>query len=98
MFGIGLPELFLIGLVALDWAQSSDTAFVSSLVPADIWIEGFGCEIAPEFIAAHAYYSRAGGINDSQLPVWINLEYLSAESYVERSHGLAASVCRTPGS
>ncbi|MBK6595538.1 MAG: elongation factor P maturation arginine rhamnosyltransferase EarP [Burkholderiales bacterium] len=84
------------GVQVLDWAQSSDTAFVSSLVPADIWIEGFGCEIAPEFIAAHAYYSRAGGINDSQLPVWINLEYLSAESYVERSHGLPSPVMHGP--
>jgi|JI10StandDraft_1071094.scaffolds.fasta_scaffold45415_5 uncharacterized repeat protein (TIGR03837 family) len=84
------------GVQVLDWAQSSDTAFVSSLVPADIWIEGFGCEIAPEFIAAHAYYSGAGGINDSQLPVWINLEYLSAESYVERSHGLPSPIMHGP--
>ena len=84
------------GVQVLDLAQSSDTVFLSTLVPADIWIEGFGCEIAPEFIAAHAYSSRAGGINDSQLPVWINLEYLSAESYVERSHGLPSPVMHGP--
>ena len=84
------------GVQVLDLAQSSDTVFLSTLVPADIWIEGFGCEIAPEFIAAHAYSSGAGGINDSQLPVWINLEYLSAESYVERSHGLPSPVMHGP--
>jgi uncharacterized repeat protein (TIGR03837 family) len=50
--------------------------------PGDVVVEAFGCDPAPEFVAAMARAARA--------PVWINLEYLSAEAYVERSHGLAS--------
>jgi len=47
---------------------------------AEVVIEAFGCD-PPE------PYVRAMRAVD---PVWINLEYLSAEDYVERSHGLAS--------
>lgn len=46
----------------------------------DVVIEAFGCDPPPETVAAMAANARP--------PVWINLEYLSAEGYVERSHGL----------
>jgi uncharacterized repeat protein (TIGR03837 family) len=59
----------------------------------DILIEAFGCEIAPEFIAAYAMNTRARG----QKPLWINLEYLSAEPFVERCHGLPSPVMSGPG-
>ncbi|MBI5721075.1 MAG: elongation factor P maturation arginine rhamnosyltransferase EarP [Burkholderiales bacterium] len=45
---------------------------------ADVVVEAFGCDL-PE---ACVHAMRATD------PVWINLEYLSAEPYVERSHGL----------
>jgi len=80
------------GVQVLDWAQSTDASLVASLAPADVWIEAFGCEIATEFIAAYAQSTGAGSQNDSQHPVWINLEYLSAEAYVERSHGLPSPI------
>jgi uncharacterized repeat protein (TIGR03837 family) len=48
--------------------------------PGEVVIEAFGCDPPPERVAAMAASPRP--------PVWINLEYLSAESYVERSHGL----------
>lgn len=57
----------------------------------DVMVEAFGCEIAPEFIASQADKARASGMNNSKTalqPVWINLEYLSAEPYVERCHAL----------
>ena len=41
-------------------------------------IEAFGCEL-PETVVEKML---------ARPPVWINLEYLSAETYVERSHGL----------
>jgi uncharacterized repeat protein (TIGR03837 family) len=44
----------------------------------DVVIEAFGCELPESALLA----MRAAD------PVWINLEYLSAEDYVERSHGL----------
>lgn len=46
----------------------------------DVVIEAFGCD--PPQAVVDAMSARA------QPPVWINLEYLSAEPYVERSHGL----------
>ena len=48
--------------------------------PADVVVEAFGCD--PPAAYVDAMTRRAPP------PVWINLEYLSAEAYVERSHGL----------
>ena len=48
--------------------------------PGDVVIEAFGCELPPAFALRMAQRTPA--------PCWINLEYLSAEAYVERSHGL----------
>jgi uncharacterized repeat protein (TIGR03837 family) len=84
------------GVEARDWASSQDVAALATLEPADVWIEGFGCEIAPEFIAARAIPMPARGQFDVEAPVWINLEYLSAESYVERCHGLPSPVMQGP--
>lgn len=58
----------------------------------DVMVEAFGCEIAPEFIAYSVDQSRA----DGKKPVWINLEYLSAESYVERTHRLPSPLLSGP--
>lgn len=60
--------------------------------PTDVLIEAFGCEIAPEFLAACADAAQASGLK----PIWINLEYLSAEDYVERSHALPSPVQSGP--
>ena len=48
--------------------------------PGDVVIEAFGCELPEAFIARMAARARP--------PVWVNLEYLSAEAYVERNHRL----------
>lgn len=58
--------------------------------PGDVLIEAFGCDPAPAFVTA---YARAWG--DSAR--WINLEYLSAEPFVERVHGLPSPVAHGPG-
>lgn len=60
--------------------------------PPDVMVEAFGCEIAPEFVAYSAHQSGANG----QKTVWINLEYLSAESYVERNHRLPSPLLSGP--
>jgi len=60
--------------------------------PCEVLVEAFGCEVATEFIAACAEQQRAGG----QKAVWINLEYLSAEPYVERCHTLPSPVQHGP--
>ncbi len=51
--------------------------------PHDVVVEAFGCELPEHFqqLTAHAPHT-----------VWINLEYLSAEDYVARLHGLPSPV------
>jgi uncharacterized repeat protein (TIGR03837 family) len=53
----------------------------------DVVVEAFGCELPEAFQALMAQGTS---------PVWINLEYLSAEGYVARSHGLASPVMSGP--
>ena len=84
------------GVQVLRRVQSQDFAYLASLPTADVWIEGFGCEIAPEFIANRAYSTGATGQFLISQPVWINLEYLSAEPFVERSHGLPSPMMNGP--
>jgi uncharacterized repeat protein (TIGR03837 family) len=62
-------------------------------VQVDVWIEAFGCEIPPEFVAHQAQRIAARG---GRPPVWINLEYLSAEHHVERLHTLPSPVLHGP--
>ena len=80
------------GVELRPWTQPLDLQLLQKLEPSDVWVEAFGCEIAPEFVAACAGHTCANG----QKPLWINLEYLSAESYVERSHGLPSLVRSGP--
>lgn len=56
--------------------------------PRDVLLQAFGCPLAPEVIGAMARSNvqGRGGV------VWINLEYLSAEDFVARSHGLVSPV------
>ena len=60
--------------------------------PPDVMLEAFGSEIAPEFIAYSVHQASATG----RKPVWINLEYLSAETYVERNHRLPSPILSGP--
>ena len=65
----------LCGVEILRWL----TPF-SPTLPAQVVIEAFACEIPGVFVAAMA-------LQDPK-PLWINLEYLSAEAWVEAHHGL----------
>ncbi|OYY20449.1 MAG: hypothetical protein B7Y59_01250 [Burkholderiales bacterium 35-55-47] len=70
-----------------------DTAALQALAQdatfqiGDVVVEAFGCELPEAFQAL---------MTQGTSPVWINLEYLSAESYVARSHGLASPVMSGP--
>ncbi|MFB4381302.1 elongation factor P maturation arginine rhamnosyltransferase EarP [Pseudomonas sp. LR-1a] len=65
----------LSGVEVRHWAQAWQT-----VEPADVVIEAFACELPTEYVAAMA---------TREAPVlWLNLEYLSAESWVEGCHGL----------
>ena len=81
------------GVQVMRWIEgvSIDLAVIDRL-PPDVMVEAFGCDAAPEFIAACARIAGARGIKHS----WINLEYLSAEAYVERCHALPSPVRTGP--
>ena len=64
-------------------ALAQDTTFNIG----DVVVEAFGCELPEAFQALMA---------QGPSPVWVNLEYLSAEGYVARSHGLASPVMSGP--
>jgi len=70
-----------------------DTAALQALAEdatfevGEVVVEAFGCELPLAF--------QSQMMQDTP-PVWINLEYLSAEDYVARSHGLASPVMSGP--
>ena len=70
------------GHAAVDLVAWTDPA--PDLAPGDVVVETFGCDPPANFV-------RRMGESDTP-PVWINLEYLSAEAYVERNHGLPSPV------
>ena len=57
----------------------------------DVVVEAFGCEIPAPFLGAIAQRADQG-----QAPVWLNLEYLSAEDYVLRCHRLPSPIMSGP--
>ncbi|UZG45856.1 elongation factor P maturation arginine rhamnosyltransferase EarP [Caldimonas thermodepolymerans] len=91
-------RLWADDLSALDWmaphgapgvevqAWTTATRFPP---PGDVVIEAFGCELPAEVVAGMAARQPQ--------PAWINLEYLSAEDYVERCHGLLSPQFSGPG-
>ncbi|OLU31062.1 hypothetical protein BVH03_09235 [Pseudomonas sp. PA15(2017)] len=65
----------LSGVEVRHWAPAWQ-----AVEPADVVIEAFACDLPAGYVAAMAARTR---------PVlWLNLEYLSAESWVEGCHGL----------
>lgn len=76
------------GVQVLPWA-AAETASPAADPPGDVVIETFGCALPPAFVARMARRPVA--------PVWINLEYLSAEPYAQRCHGLPSPQASGPG-
>ncbi len=58
---------------------------------ADLVIEAFGCRLPEPYLAAMAARAARGAA-----PAWINLEYLSAEAWVDSHHGLPSPQPRLP--
>ena len=69
------PEGFPHGVEVLAWHEP-----LPHETPGDVVVEAFACNPPEAFVARMAAVPRP--------PVWINLEYLSAEPFVERNHGL----------
>jgi uncharacterized repeat protein (TIGR03837 family) len=82
----------------LDWMAPGGTPGVAVVAwhhntpvaePGDVVIEAFGCDPPDAFVSAMAARPVP--------PVWINLEYLSAEAASERNHGLPSPLFSGPG-
>ncbi len=76
-------------------APQSIPAFMDnqSTTPVDVIIEAFGCEIPDSFKQLVSSQAAHG----TQTIQWINLEYLTAESYAEQNHRLLSPVLSGPG-
>jgi len=64
------------GIVVEHWHEPTHAG--NTLQIADVVIEAFACELPPVYVAAMAERARR--------PVWLNLEYLSAEDWVADFH------------
>ena len=76
------------GVAVIHWTDTPP-----DLEPGAVVVEAFGCEPPAGFITRMAQRPA----QPQPPPVWINLEYLSAEPYVERSHRLPSPQFSGPG-
>ena len=72
------------GVEVVPWREP-----LPAVTPGQVVIEAFACDPPAAFVTAMACAPRP--------PVWINLEYLSAETWVERCHGLPSPQHSGPG-
>lgn len=72
------PKQYAAGVLIRHWS----TGFCnwSKEADADLVVEAFACDLPQDYVLAMSQRPRK--------PVWINLEYLSAESWVEGCHTL----------
>jgi uncharacterized repeat protein (TIGR03837 family) len=77
-------------VTVIDCSQGIPPAALATM--GDILVDTFGCEFAIELIAAQAINTCSKALNITNAtetrPIWLNLEYLTAESFAERSHTL----------
>ena len=73
-----------LGVTVLQW-----NADAGAVDPGDVVVEAFACDPPPPFVQRMVVRPAA--------PVWINLEYLSAEAAAERNHGLRSPQLEGPG-
>ena len=60
----------------------------AAATPADVVVEAFGCRLPDRYVAAMA--------ERTIVPAWFVLEYLSAEAWIDASHGLPSPHPRLP--
>ena len=82
------------GIEVRAWEALHHSAALAALAPADVWIEGFGCD-APIELQQHRFQPDQANAKNSG-PVWINLEYLTAEGFSQRNHGLPSPRMQGP--
>lgn len=78
------------GVEVRSWSTPID---LTGITPGEVLLETFGCEIDEAFVAGYVEYLSTSG----RKCAWINLEYLSAEDFSARCHGLPSPVMSGPG-
>ncbi|CAG9181477.1 elongation factor P maturation arginine rhamnosyltransferase EarP [Cupriavidus respiraculi] len=84
----GAARQRLAGVEIRHWTGGRAAAMGDDVVPHDVVVEAFACDLPDDFLARMA--ARATP------PAWINLEYLSAEGWVREHHGMASPHPRLP--
>lgn len=83
------PHQSVAGVDIRPWLPGDhDAAAFAGVVPHDVVIEAFACDLPETFVQ-----QMAGA---PVPPVWINLEYLSAEAWVREHHGMVSPHPRLP--
>jgi uncharacterized repeat protein (TIGR03837 family) len=72
----------LAGVLIRHWQPGGDAFALSAEGVADVVVEGFGCGLPERYVAAMAQRAVP--------PHWFVLEYLSAEAWVDGTHGRAS--------
>lgn len=76
----GAATQVLQDIEVIHWSEKSP--FLALPIVADIVIEAFGCTLPSAYLNAMALRP--------QKPIWLNLEYLSAEEWVDEYHSVAS--------
>jgi uncharacterized repeat protein (TIGR03837 family) len=84
---VDAPRQTVDGVEVVRWDRGGETDAPDGIAP-DVVIEGFGCGLSESYVEAIASARRP--------PLWIVLEYLSAEPWVPEHHGLPSPHPRWP--
>lgn len=82
----GQDEQQVAGVTVRHWPEPFPDISPASI--PDAVVEGFGCRLPDNYVSAM--------LRCPQAPVWINMEYLSAESWVHDCHGVASLQSSVP--
>lgn len=80
------------GVQVLHWTSPLPPGLADTLPAADVWVETFGCDPADGCVDTLSRRLASGAAP----PVWLNLEYMSAEPWVDRCHRLPSPVMSGP--
>jgi len=80
-------EQSVAGVLIRDWRQDGDTHLIDA-EQIEVVIEAFACHLSEPYLEALAQHSPQA--------IWLNLEYLSAEDWVDDCHGLPSIHPRLP--
>lgn len=72
------PQDWCQGIEVRHWLEDFDK--LNNITPADSVIETFGCELPSSYLA------KMRALAVTQQPIWINLEYLTAEPWATEYH------------